>query len=128
MKRSTTEDYAEPVVAAPARSESDLMRLAMIELSARGHLVFRANVGLFYTRDGRPQKTGLPVGFPDTFGARATDGAFFAIEFKIKGGRLRPDQRQTLNAMRARGLRAGVAYSVEDAISIVEGDAIFAPM
>lgn len=127
MKRSKTEDYAEPVVMVPARSESDLMRLAMIELSARGHLVFRANIGQFFTKDGRPVRTGLPVGFPDTFGARP-DGQFFAIEFKIKGGRLRPEQRQTLNAMRARGLRAGVAYSVADAVSIVDGDAISAPL
>lgn len=126
MKRSTTEDYA------PApdefRCETDLMRLAMIELSKRGHLALRANVGQFYTRDGRPVRTGLPVGFPDTFGARHPDGAFFAVEFKMPGGRLRPQQRDTLNALRARGLRAGVAYSIEDAISIVENDANFAPL
>lgn len=107
--------------------ESDLMRLAMIELSRRGHLCFRANVGQFFTKDGRPVRTGLPVGFPDTFGARP-DGQFFAVEFKIKGGRLRKEQRDTLNALRARGLRAGVAYSIEDAISIAEGDAILAPL
>lgn len=104
------------------------MRLAMIELSRRGHLIFRANVGLFYTKDGRPQQTGLPVGFPDTFGARKDDGAFFGIEFKKPGGRLRPQQRVTLNALRARGIRAGVAFSIEDAIAIVECDAISAPL
>lgn len=126
MKRSTTEDYAP----APEefRCETDLMRLAMIELSKRGHLALRANVGQFYTRDGRPVRTGLPVGFPDTFGARHPDGAFFAVEFKMPGGRLRPQQRDTLNALRARGLRAGVAYSIDDAIRIVENDANFAPL
>jgi hypothetical protein len=103
------------------------MRSAMIALSARGHVIFRANVGLFYTKDGRPQQTGLPVGFPDTFGA-TKGGDFFAVEFKAPGGRLRPQQRTTLNALRARGLRAGVAYSIEDAILIVEGDAIFTPL
>ena len=112
---------------APA-SETDIMKLAMIELSRRGHVVFRANVGLFYTKDGRPQKTGLPVGFPDTFGSRHPDNAFFAVEFKKPGGRLRPEQRTTLNALRARGIRAGVAYSIEDAIRIVESDAISAPL
>lgn len=108
--------------------ESDIMKLAMIELSKRGHICFRANVGQFFTKDGRPVRTGLPVGFPDTFGARHPDGAFFAVEFKMPGGRLRPQQRDTLNALRARGLRAGVAYSIEDAISIVENDAISAPL
>lgn len=108
--------------------ESDLMKLAMIELSRRGHLVFRSNVGQFFTKDGRPVRTGLPVGFPDTFGARQTDGAFFAVEFKMPGGRLRKEQRDTLNAMRARGIRAGVAFSIEDAIAIVEGDAKFEPL
>lgn len=106
-------------------AEGDLQRAIMIALSDRGHLIFRANVGLFYTRDGRPQKTGLPTGFPDTFGARASDGAFFGIEVKTATGRLRTEQRATLNAMRRRGLRAGVARSIDDAISIVEGDAIF---
>lgn len=107
--------------------EIDIQKLAMIELSARGHLIFRSNVGQFFTKDGRPIRTGLPKGFPDTFGARA-DGAFFAIEFKKPGGKISTEQRQTLNAMRSRGIRAGVAYSVEDAIRLVEGDAISAPM
>lgn len=104
------------------------MKLALIELSKRGHVAFRANVGQFFTKDGRPVRTGLPVGFPDTFGARHPDGAFFAVEFKMPGGRLRPQQRDTLNALRARGLRAGVAYSIEDAIAIVENDAEIAPL
>lgn len=107
--------------------ESDVMRLAMIALSERGHLIFRCNVGLFYTKDGRAQKTGLPVGFPDTFGATSA-GNFFAIEFKAPGGRLRPEQRVTLNALRARGIRAGVARNTEEAIAIAEGDAISAAL
>lgn len=107
--------------------ESDIMRLAMIELSARGHLALRANVGQFFTKDGRPVRTGLPVGFPDSFGATKS-GDFWAVEFKKPGGRLRPEQRTTLNALRARGIRAGVAYSVEDAVSIVESAANTAPL
>jgi len=34
--------------------ESDLMRSIMLALSGAGHFVFRCNVGLFYTKDGRP--------------------------------------------------------------------------
>ena len=47
------------MVAKHALSESDLMRQIMVALSEDGHFVARANVGLFFTADGRPVKTGL---------------------------------------------------------------------
>ena len=95
-------------------TESDLMRAVMIALSAEGHQVFRANVGLFFTKDGRPIRSGLPVGFSDLFGFTADARPFF-LEIKTATGRVRPEQDAFLSAMRLRRAIAGVARSVQDA-------------
>jgi len=73
----------------PPLSETDLMRQIMVALSADGHFVARANVGLFFTKDGRPVKTGLPVGFSDVFGHRESDVRAFYLEVK------KPDAKPT---------------------------------
>jgi len=91
------------------------MRQIMLALSEDGHFVARANVGLFYTKDGRPVSTGLPPGFSDLFGFRAGDCRFFALEVKTATGRATPQQMAFLAAMRARGAIAEVVRSVEDA-------------
>ena len=101
--------------------ESDLMRSIMIEVSAAGHNVFRANVGLFYTQDGRPLKSGLPNGFSDLFGSRKGDAKSFFIEVKTATGRVSPAQTAFIKAMKKRGCIAGVARSVEDALILLEG-------
>ena len=108
-------------------TEGDIQRLIMVELSARGHMVFRANVGRFFTADGRRVSTGLPPGFSDLFGYRASDGRAFFIEVKTPTGRLRVEQAAFLAAMQKRGALAGMARSLADAILIVENtDAISA--
>ena len=91
------------------------MREIMIALSADGHAVFRANVGLFFTKDGRPVRSGLPVGFSDLFGFRAGDARAFFLEVKTPTGRATPEQEAFLEAMRRRGARAGVVRSVDEA-------------
>ena len=101
--------------------ESDLMRSIMLALSGAGHFVFRCNVGLFYTRDGRPVMTGLPTGFSDLAGHRAGDARAFYIEVKSPNGHVSPEQRDFLNAMQKRGALSGVARSVSDALDIVSG-------
>lgn len=100
-------------------SEADTMRLIMLALSEDGHAVFRANVGLFYTRDGRPVTTGLPPGFSDLFGNRAGDARAFYLEVKSSTGRVRPEQQLFIDAMLARGAIAGVVRSVEDARALL---------
>lgn len=95
------------------------MRQIMLALSAEGHFVARANVGLFFTKDGRPIHTGLPVGFSDLFGHRAGDAQAFYIEVKTPTGRATPQQIAFLDAMRKRGAIAGVARSVADALQLV---------
>ena len=99
-------------------NESDLMRAVMIALSAEGHQVFRGNVGMFYTKDGRPVRSGLPVGFSDLFGFTAEQRPFF-IEVKTATGRIRPEQTAFLDAMRKRGAIAGVARSVAAALQMM---------
>lgn len=90
----------------------------MLALAEAGCVVFRANVGLFFTRDGRPVQTGLPVGFSDLFGHRP-DGRAFYVEVKSAAGRLRPQQQAFLEAMRARGAVAVVARDADDCVARV---------
>ena len=91
------------------------MRSIMIALSNDGHFVARANVGLFFTRDGRPVSTGLPKGFSDLFGHRQSDSKAFYLEVKGATGRVSVEQQAFLNAMKMRGAIAGVVRSVDDA-------------
>ena len=95
------------------------MHAIMLALAERGHAVFRANVGLFFTKDGRPVHAGLPVGFSDLFGHRP-DGQAWYLEIKTDTGRVRPQQAAFIEAMRQSGARAGIARSIADAITIIE--------
>lgn len=99
--------------------EGDLMRQIMVALSEDGHFVARANVGLFFTKDGRPVGTGLPVGFSDLFGHRAGDARAFYLEVKTPTGRATPQQLAFIAAMQQRGALAGVVRSVEEAREIL---------
>jgi hypothetical protein len=102
-------------------TEAGLMREIMIALSADGHAVFRANVGLFFTKDGRPARTGLPVGFSDLFGFRRDDARAFFLEVKTPTGRPTLDQRRFLLAMQNRGAITGIVRSVDEARSLLAG-------
>ena len=96
-------------------NEADLMRSIMIALSNDGHFVCRANVGLFFTKDGRPIRSGLPTGFSDLFGNRVSDAKAFYLEVKTSTGRASSEQKAFINAMQLRGAIAGVVRSIEDA-------------
>ena len=102
-------------------TEADLMRTIMVALSADGHFVVRANVGLFFTEDGRPIKTGLPKGFSDLFGHRLADCRAFYLEVKTATGRPTKEQLAFIAAMRKRGALAGIVRSVEDARRVLAG-------
>lgn len=91
------------------------IRLALVPYA----IVFRANVGVFKTADGRTISSGLPKGFSDLFGFRKSDGKMFFIEVKNEKGRLREDQIHFIEAMKKNGAIAGVARSPEQAISII---------
>ena len=124
--------------------ESDIQNLIRLELSKHGTF-FRANVGQAYTgneiirleggniliKDARPFNTGMPPGFSDLFGVIPLTitpemlgtkfGLFAAVEVKTPTGRVRPEQENFIGVMRARGARAGIARSVDDAVRIVTG-------
>jgi hypothetical protein len=99
--------------------EGDLMRSIMVALSEDGHFVARANVGLFFTKDGRPVHAGLPVGFSDLFGHRAGDARAFYLEVKTPTGRVSPQQQAFIAAMQRRGALAGVVRSVDEARAVL---------
>jgi hypothetical protein len=82
-------------------------------------VVFRANVGVFSTVDGRKVSTGLPKGFSDLFGFRKSDGRIFFIEVKNEKGRLRADQEHFIKTMKENGAIAGVARNPEEAIALI---------
>ena len=94
------------------------MRAIMVALSDAGHQVFRGNVGLFFTRDGRPVKSGLPVGFSDLFGFTAGGRPFF-LEVKTTTGRVILEQMAFLEAMQKRGAIAMVVRSVDFALEVL---------
>lgn len=99
--------------------ESDLMRKIMVELSRRGHGVHRAQVGLFYTADGRPVQIGDKY-HSDLYGDRYPDGKAFYLEVKTDHGRTTEGQERFLEVKRARGCIAGVVRSADEAINLIE--------
>lgn len=98
------------------------IRLACSRGPVRLH---RNNTGVLRDQHGRPVQFGLAKGSsdligwttrtitPDMVGQRVA--VFTSIEVKTATGRLRPEQRQWLDAVQAAGGIAGVARSVEDA-------------
>ena len=87
--------------------------------------LFRNNTGVLRDYHGRPVSFGLAKGSADLIGwttrvitadmVGATVAVFTSIEVKTATGRLRPEQKQWLDAVQAAGGIAGVARSVEDA-------------
>ncbi|MCL2461381.1 MAG: VRR-NUC domain-containing protein [Defluviitaleaceae bacterium] len=99
-------------------TEHDIMRLIEMELSKHG-VVMRLNVGSFKTFDGRVISGGLPPGTSDIL--FIGNGYVAFIEVKKPGGRISPEQLRFINKMCQLGHRAGVAYSVDDAMKILGG-------
>lgn len=82
-------------------------------------VTFRANVGKVRTEDGRIFSTGLPVGFPDLFGYRKSDGKIVFLEVKTEKGKLRPEQKRFIERLVQDGCIAGVVRSVDDARALI---------
>ena len=102
------------------KTEHTIQNEIRVALTENGYTVFRANVGKVKTADGRWFDTGLPKGHPDLYGFRP-DGKVFYIEVKNAKGRVRPEQKQFIKTVKARGALAGIARSVEDALDIIHG-------
>lgn len=120
------------------RPEEVIQRRIMLALSKAGVMIFRNAVTVAWVgravrqdrgehgievvlRHAQRVTTGLCKGSADLVGV-TQDGRFVAIEVKTETGRLSPEQRNWLEAMRARGALAGVARSPEEALAIVRGE------
>jgi hypothetical protein len=94
--------------------ETDIQNSIRLALSQFG-VVIRQNTGNFLTPDGRRVKCGV-TGLSDLL--FVGDGYVAFIEVKKPGGRIRPEQKNFIRRMRELHHRAGIAYSVEDALRI----------
>ena len=106
-------------------NETDLMHQVMLEATRLGNVIFRSNVGKIKMADGRWFDTGLPKGHSDLYGFRP-DGKIFYIETKVKPNKPTKEQLMFLNTVIKKGAAGGVAYSVEEAVSIMKWNAEFA--
>ena len=103
------------------KSENRIQSEIMVELSKRGHKVFRANAGKVQdARTGTWIKL-LPRGFSDLFGFKS-DGTAIFIEVKKPIGKLRPEQMKFRDAVMEYPVIYGVARSAEEAVDIVENN------
>lgn len=100
-------------------SEHELQNEIRLALSD-SCVLFRINVGGAYTEDGRWFSSGVPKGYSDLSGVRRSDGRAVFIEVKTPTGRIRPEQRDFIEAMQKCGALAGFARSIEEAKRIVE--------
>lgn len=102
---------------AEVKSERNIQALILMALSEAGCLVWRQDTGAYKAPDGRLIRYGLCKGSSDVIGV-ALDGRFLAVEVKTAVGRVRPEQEAFIAAVRRAGGRAGVARSVDEALSI----------
>lgn len=102
-------------------TEHDIQNEIRLALSERGYCVFRINSGKVKMADGRWFDVGVPKGFSDLVAIK--DGRISFVEVKNEVGRPSAEQLNFIKQMQTRyGCRAGIARSVEDALSIVEDD------
>jgi hypothetical protein len=114
--------------------ETEIQRKIMLAISEKGHLVFRNETGNFWTgtkihqegnvvtlSNARMVKVGLCTGSSDIIGI-TRKGRFFAIEVKSKDGRASEQQKNFIKAIKLKNGIAGIAKSVEDALSLLDGE------
>lgn len=101
-----------------SETEHDIQQSIRMALSPFA-VVFRINVGVWTTADGRRVSTGVQRGFSDLFGHRKSDGRAFYIEVKKSGERASHEQIRFLDAMLKSGALAGIAYCTQDALKII---------
>lgn len=110
-------------------SEQTIQQNIRLALGTRPDLkLFRNNTGAFADANGRMVQFGLCKGSADLIGWRIVTitpdmvgqqmAIFASIEVKTPTGKLRPEQKQWLKVVQASGGIAGVARSVEDAVTI----------
>lgn len=113
-----------PVKRKNRRIEHQIQSGIEAALRLNGCEVYRGNVGLAYTKDGRAFRTGLPAGFPDLFGFKKKNQKMFFIEVKTPVGRLRQSQINFHMALMHDKAIHGVARSIDDALKIVNEELV----
>ena len=100
------------------KTETILQNQIRLALSKHG-ICIRQNVGSFFTADRRRIVCGIP-GMTDLL--FIGNGYVAFIEVKTPTGAIRLEQRNFIDRMKQMGHRAGIARSVDDALSIIGGD------
>ena len=113
-------------------SEQTIQQQIRLQCSRGPVRLHRNNTGTLRDQHGRPVQFGLAKGSADLIGWTTRTitpdmvgqqvAVFTSIEVKSATGRLRPDQRQWMEAVQAAGGIAGVARSVEDAMGLTGVD------
>ena len=93
--------------------EHDIQNEIRIWCGEHNILAIRINVGLFFTSDGRPIKSGPPKGFPDLM-LLTPEGEIIFCECKTNKGRLRPEQIQFQAELKKRNFKTIVPYGFDD--------------
>ena len=115
-------------------TEQQIQQHIRLTCSSGSTRLFRNNTGTLRDQHGRPVSFGLCKGSADLIGWRTVTitpemvgqqvAVFTSIEVKAASGRLRPEQRQWLDAVQAAGGIGGVARSVADAVAILAADGV----
>ena len=110
-------------------SEQQIQQHIRIACSTGDTRLFRNNTGTLRDANGRPVQFGLCKGSADLIGWKQVTvtaemvgqqvAVFASIEVKTPTGRMRPEQQQWLDTVKAAGGIAGVARSVDDALQIM---------
>lgn len=107
--------------AAPLEKDIQKAILQALKLHPMVAFVGRFNSGVAVNTDGnvsRYTRFNTVAGFPDIHGMLQGGTAFY-IEVKRPGGKPSDEQRDFLALIKRNGGRGGIAYSVEDALSII---------
>jgi hypothetical protein len=110
-------------------TEQQIQQHIRLTCSTGSTRLFRNNTGTLRDQHGRPVSFGLCKGSADLIGWTTRTitpemvgqqvAVFTSIEVKAASGRLRPEQRQWLDAVQAAGGIGGVARSVDDARALL---------
>jgi hypothetical protein len=110
-------------------TEQQIQQHIRLTCSTGATRLFRNNTGTLRDQHGRPVTFGLCKGSADLIGWTTRTitqemvgqriAVFTSIEVKAASGRLRPEQRQWLDAVQAAGGIGGVARSVDDARALL---------
>jgi len=112
-------------------TEQDIQNSIRLDLSKKG-ILFRTNAGQYYqgklvysNEFKQPvlinitKIMGLPKGFTDLLFC-GFDGQVAFIEVKTSTGKVKPEQEKFIKLMQKFNYKAGVARSVNDALSIIK--------